>query len=71
MKVLVSGGCGQVGSHVVELLLKRGDSVIAIDNLATGRREHLAEHTNLKLIIDTIANKALIDKTDSAYCCVL
>lgn len=63
MKVLVSGGCGQVGSHVIELLLKRGDSVIAIDNLATGRREHLSDHPNLKLIIDTIANKELIDKT--------
>ncbi len=67
MKVLVSGGCGQVGSHVVELLLKRGDSVIAIDNLATGRREHLADHPNLKLIIDTIANKELIDKTVNEF----
>ncbi len=63
MKILISGGCGQVGSHVAELFLQRGDQVIAIDNLATGRREHLADHPNLTVIIDTIANKELVDKT--------
>ena len=62
MKVFVSGGCGQVGSHVVEELLGRGDQVVAIDNLATGRREHLEDHPNLKLVIDTISDKQLIDK---------
>jgi nucleoside-diphosphate-sugar epimerase len=67
MKVLVTGGCGQVGSHVTELLLQRGDQVLAIDNLATGRREHLADHPNLKVVIDTIANKELVDKLVSDF----
>ena len=67
MKILISGGCGQVGSHVAELLLKRGDTVIAIDNLATGRREHLADHPNLTVIIDTISDKKLIDKIVSEF----
>jgi len=67
MRVLISGGCGQVGSHVAELLLKRGDNVIAIDNLATGRREHLADHPNLQVIIDTISNKELVDKVVSEF----
>lgn len=62
MKIFVTGGCGQIGSHITEMLLERGDKVIAIDNLATGRREHLAEHPNLKVVIDTIADKKLIDK---------
>lgn len=62
MKVLVTGGLGQIGSHVVEMLLERGDEVVAIDNLATGRREHLADHPNLKVVIDTIADKKLIDQ---------
>jgi len=62
MKVFVTGGLGQIGSHVVEMLLARGDQVIAIDNLATGRREHLADHENLKVVIDTIADKAVVDK---------
>lgn len=61
-KVFVTGGLGQIGSHIVEMLLERGDQVIAIDNLATGRREHLADHPNLQIIIDTIANKQLVDQ---------
>lgn len=61
-KVFVTGGLGQIGSHVVEMLLERGDQVIAIDNLATGRREHLKDHPNLKVVIESIANKPLVDK---------
>lgn len=61
-KVVVTGGLGQIGSHVVEMLLARGDQVIAIDNLATGRREHLQDHPNLKIVIDTIADKSVVDK---------
>jgi len=61
-KVLVTGGLGQIGSHVVEMLLARGDQVVAIDNLATGRREHLEDHPNLTVVIDTIADKAVVDK---------
>jgi nucleoside-diphosphate-sugar epimerase len=60
MKVLVTGGLGQIGSHVVEMLLERGDEVLVIDNLATGRREHLSDHPNLRLVIDSIANKELL-----------
>lgn len=62
MKVFVTGGLGQIGSHVVEMLLERGDQVIAVDNLATGRREHLEDHPNLTIVIDSIANKEAMDK---------
>lgn len=61
-KVIVTGGLGQIGSHVVEMLLERGDQVIALDNLATGRREHLQDHPNLRVMIDTIANREMVDK---------
>jgi UDP-glucose 4-epimerase len=67
MKVLITGGCGQVGSHVAEMLLERGNQVLAIDNLATGRREHLKEHKNLSIVIDTISNKKVIDKLVSDF----
>jgi len=60
-KVFVTGGLGQIGSHVAEMLLSRGDSVTVIDNLATGRREHLEEHPNLNVVIDTISDKGLVD----------
>lgn len=67
MKVFITGGCGQIGSHIAEMLLERGDQVMAIDNLATGRREHLADHPNLTVVIDTIANKELIDRLFSEF----
>lgn len=35
-KILLSGGCGFIGSHLVELLVKKGHSVVVIDNLSTG-----------------------------------
>jgi nucleoside-diphosphate-sugar epimerase len=62
MKILITGACGQVGSHIAEMLLERGDEVLGIDNLATGRREHLKDHDNLKVVIDTIADKNLVDQ---------
>ncbi len=62
MKVFVTGGCGQVGSHVAELLLERGDSVLAIDNFATGRPEHLQDHPGLTFVEGSIADKELIDR---------
>lgn len=62
MKAFVTGGLGQIGSHVVEMMLARGDQVIVVDNLATGRREHLADHPNLTVVIDSIANKPLMEQ---------
>jgi nucleoside-diphosphate-sugar epimerase len=39
--VLITGGCGFIGSHLVEALLQRGAVVRALDNLATGRLDNL------------------------------
>lgn len=62
MRVFITGGLGQIGSHTAELLLERGDQVLVVDNLSTGRIEHLAEHKNLTVIIDSIANAGLLDR---------
>ncbi|MGZ4769923.1 MAG: GDP-mannose 4,6-dehydratase [Ilumatobacteraceae bacterium] len=53
MRHLIAGGGGFIGSHLTELLLNRGDEVVAIDNFATGRRSnvaHLADNAQFTLI---------------------
>lgn len=63
MKIFITGGCGQIGSHVAELHLARGNHVIAIDNFDTGRRLHLPDsHENLTFIEGSIVDRALIDQ---------
>lgn len=41
-RVVVAGGAGFIGSHLCEQLLARGDEVVAVDNLVTGRRSNIA-----------------------------
>jgi UDP-glucose 4-epimerase len=41
MKVLVTGGAGFIGSHVVDRLVQEGHEVVVVDNLSTGKRRNL------------------------------
>lgn len=53
MKVIVTGGCGFIGSHLIDRLLNDGHEVIVLDNLSTGRLEnleHQKESEKLKVI---------------------
>jgi UDP-glucose 4-epimerase len=43
-KSVVTGGCGFIGSHMVDLLLSEGHEVVVIDDLSSGRLENLAHH---------------------------
>ena len=50
MKTLVTGGCGFIGSHLVELLVSQGHKVRVLDNLRTGRLENLTPLINSGLV---------------------
>jgi UDP-glucose 4-epimerase len=43
MRAAVTGGAGFIGSNLVDALLARGDEVVVIDNLASGKRENVAD----------------------------
>ena len=42
--VLLAGGAGFIGSHMTDRLLARGDTVVCVDDLSTGSREHTKGH---------------------------
>nr|POE58343.1 udp-glucuronic acid decarboxylase 2 [Quercus suber] len=44
LRIVVTGGAGFVGSHLVDRLMERGDSVIVVDNFFTGRKENVMHH---------------------------
>jgi nucleoside-diphosphate-sugar epimerase len=62
-KILVTGGAGFIGSHIVDQLLKQGFEVLILDNFSTGRLENITEVVNNKnchLIKGDIRNSALV-----------
>ena len=64
MKVLVSGGAGFIGSHLCERLVARGDEVICLDNLFTGREEniaHLRDSPGFRFVKHDVCEPLLVD----------
>jgi UDP-glucose 4-epimerase len=63
MKFLVTGGAGFIGSHIVEYLVKRKDSVTVLDNLNTGKIENLKNVKNdIDFVQGDIRDSKLLEK---------
>jgi UDP-glucose 4-epimerase len=63
MKALVTGGAGFIGSHLVDALLARGDRVVILDDLSSGKRENLsgALTAGAELIEGDITDAAVVE----------
>jgi UDP-glucose 4-epimerase len=64
MRVLVTGGAGCIGSDLVEALLSRGHEVTAVDNLSSGKLEHVApflKMSGFRLVEGDLLDCALLD----------
>jgi UDP-glucose 4-epimerase len=63
--VLVTGGAGFIGSHLVQALLGRGESVVVLDNLSTGRLanlDSLGSHPNLRFVHGSVLDELVVDE---------
>ncbi|XP_062507957.1 UDP-glucuronic acid decarboxylase 1-like [Corticium candelabrum] len=68
-RILVTGGAGFVGSHLVDHLMKLGHEVVVVDNFFTGRKrnvEHWVGHPNFELINHDVVEPLMIE-VDQIY----
>jgi dTDP-glucose 4,6-dehydratase len=69
LKVLVSGAAGFVGSHMCDLLLEKGHSVLALDNFLTGaptNLEHLEKHKHFAFLEQDVSEPFELEETFDA-----
>jgi UDP-glucose 4-epimerase len=71
---LITGGAGFIGSHLADYLVERGENVVVVDNLSTGRYEniqHLEGRSGFQCFIEDVRHEGLIDelirKSDRVY----
>ena len=59
MRALVTGGAGFIGSHLIDRLVSRGDEVVVLDNLSSGKLEFIQPHIDsgkVKLVLGDLTN---------------
>jgi len=69
MRILVTGGAGFVGSHLVDKLMMEGHEVIVLDNFFTGQQknvEHWLHHPNFSLVVHDVTERFMAE-VDQIY----
>jgi UDP-glucose 4-epimerase len=70
-KVLVTGGAGFIGSHLVDALVARGDRVAVLDNMSTGRAENLsAVRERIELVKSDLTDREAVRAAVQGVDCV-
>jgi UDP-glucose 4-epimerase len=74
VRYLITGGAGFIGSHLTDALVARGDSVLVLDDLSTGRVENLDEALasgGIELVEGSVCDEGLVDEcmeqTDACF----
>lgn len=70
MRILVTGGCGFIGSHLCESLLKQGHQVLALDNFLTGQQAHLdlfRQYTHFRFVQHDLTEPFDCEPVDMIY----
>jgi UDP-glucose 4-epimerase len=63
LKILITGGAGFIGSHLVDSLINLGNNVLVIDNFLTGNYRNLTNHSLLKICEGSIDDILFVNKT--------
>ncbi len=70
-RVLVTGGAGFIGSHLVDALVARGDHVVVLDNLSTGRAHNLQKvREKIDLIQGDLVDRELVARAVAGVDCI-
>ena len=69
--VLITGGAGFIGSHIVDKLIKNNYKVVIIDNFSSGKMSNITENSKIEIFNENILSKSLdkiFEKTKPDFC---
>ena len=72
MRYLVTGGAGFIGSHTVDELVRRGHSVVVLDDLSTGKAQNISGvRSQIEFVQDSVTNLDAVHRACRGADCVI